>query len=94
MMIEQRIKDLTHLAVQRWGLKAQTIKTCEELAELTQQLCKYVNESPTVYEDLIDEIADVSIMVAQMTLAFGAAAVSERIHYKLDRLEKALARNE
>lgn len=88
--VNQRIEELTPKAIHRWGVKAQMVKTCEEMSELTQQLCKKVNGSPSTPEAMIDELADVLIMVKQMALCFGVKEVEARAQYKLDRLEKVL----
>lgn len=78
----QAAADSTMIA---FGLDAQMIKTCEELGELTTQLCKKLNGSPTTNAAIVDEVADVLIMAFQMRHVFGAEAVDERIIYKLDR---------
>lgn len=72
-------------ALLNFGHKAQMIKTCEELAELTIVLCKRLNESPVTNEQIIDEVADVFFMVNQMRLLFGADEVDNRVLYKVGR---------
>lgn len=75
-------------------MRAQAIKTCEELAELTVQLSKRLNGSPTTNEAIIDEIADATIMVRQMRNLFGHDVVDMRIDHKLTKLNIALTRAE
>lgn len=87
-----KLSYVTSRAVIQWGEKAQAIKACEEMGELTTQLCKRLNNSPTTDEAVIDEIADVLIMAFQMRSIFGLEAVDERIDYKLERLLTALIR--
>lgn len=68
-----------------FGERPQLVKTCEELAELTVQLCKHLNGSPTTQEAIIDEIADALIMIYQMRAQFGQDEVDARILVKLNR---------
>lgn len=72
-------------ALAEFGQNAQMIKTCEELGELSTQLCKRLNGSPTTDAAIIDEVADVLIMANQMRTLFGAEAVDTRIEFKLNR---------
>ena len=53
----------------KYGNKAQMIKACEELAELQFAICKYLN-GESDGENIIEEIADVEIMTAQLKLMF------------------------
>jgi hypothetical protein len=89
--IESRVQTLSPLAWTKWGQLAQMVKACEGMGELTVQLCKVVNHSPTVRSAIIDEIADVLIMVLQLREAYEPSVVDQRAEYKLDRLAKALA---
>lgn len=70
-------------AINHYGADAQTIKAVEELAELQQALCKSLcarlnpQFSPqsaaaaaSVYNNIIEEIADVEIMLQQIRLIF------------------------
>lgn len=72
-------------ALNYYGRKSQMVAACEEMGELTRALCKVLLNKPIVEQDVIDEIADVTIMVSQMRLAFGPEAVDERILFKLER---------
>lgn len=85
-------ESLYHEAFAKWGARAQITKACEELAELQVQLCKFLNGSPQEHEDIIDEIADVLVVANQMRLHFGSDDVLNRMAFKLERLEKALAK--
>jgi hypothetical protein len=40
--------------LEAFGLQAQMVKACEELAELTQALCKRLNGSPISDEKIVD----------------------------------------
>jgi hypothetical protein len=92
MIALARIDDLTIKARQKWGDTPQRIKTVEELSELAVVLCKAINGSPVTFEAIVDEIADVIIVVNQMRHHYGEIQVDQRMDYKLDRLQQALER--
>lgn len=73
------------VAAQAFGQRAQMIKACEEMGELTQALCKRLNGSPIDDSKIIDEIADVLVIANQMRFYFGEAKVDERMIYKMHR---------
>lgn len=79
-------------ALSKWGVEPQCKMAIEEMAELTNALMKYDRGRNTV-EDIIEEIADVIIMMRQMSLIFGEEAVSKQINYKLNRLSDRLNKN-
>ena len=59
----------------------------EECAELIVALQKYVNRSqPEMIENILDEIADVEMMLAQMRLVLSIDddTLRKRIEYKFD----------
>jgi NTP pyrophosphatase (non-canonical NTP hydrolase) len=64
------------------------IQTIEECAELTEALCHHMRGRQS---DVIGELADVTIMVRQMTLAFGEEEVARAVEMKLERLRLRMA---
>lgn len=79
-------------AISTYGADNQTWQMLEELFELGLSICKLRREqSPERYANLVEERADVSIMLDQLSLIHGdcGAVQSERIR-KLRRLEKRL----
>ncbi|MCL2036290.1 MAG: hypothetical protein FWG83_02740 [Oscillospiraceae bacterium] len=80
-----------HKALESWGLEAQIGVAVEECAELIVALQKYVNRSikPST-DDILDEIADVEIMLAQIRLALDLDdnTLRERIERKFNKLGK------
>ena len=78
--------------IARYGARVQIEKSVEECAELIQALMK--PRSPReIIESVVDELADVSIMLEQLKLIFFCAdQVEERIDFKikrqLERIEK------
>jgi len=85
-------------ALDQWGLQAQVGQTVEECAELIVALQKYINRTPQpgMLENILDEITDVEMMLAQMRLALDISdeTLRERIEYKFARLNQYLARDE
>lgn len=80
-------------ALQTYGAEAQKTMVIEECAELINALAKQ-RRKRTSDADIITEIADVQIMLWQMTVLYGAAAVNGAIAGKMKRLQERLGRNE
>jgi len=81
-------KDLLIRAIETWGKEAQQLMAIEECSELIKALCKIPRGGLTVA--VIDEIADVQIMLNQLKLIYGEAAVVTIENAKLERLEGRL----
>ena len=81
-------------AIERWGRDAQIVKAAEEMAELSAVLLKYVNLPPddaerdALKERILEEMADVEIMLEQLGLVFGDNY--DEYLYKLWRLSRLL----
>jgi len=86
--------NIMRTALDKWGFNAQAGCAVEECAELIVALQKYVNRSPgpEMIENILDEITDVEIMMAQMRLALGIDddALRKRIAYKFERINRRL----
>jgi len=89
---ENEVK-IMQTALDQWGLNAQVGQTIEECAELIVVLQKYINRTdrPGV-DEILDEIADVEMMLAQMRLILGIDddALRKRIEDKFERLNEYL----
>lgn len=78
-------------AIQTYGKQSQVDKAIEEMSELTKALLKERQGDGSV-DDIIEEIADVFVMICQLCLIFEAsAAVDEFVDFKIDRLKRRLA---
>lgn len=77
-------------ALSRYGAAAQIMMCIEECAELTNALAKESRNRVT-YMDIITELADVSIMVDQLSIIFGEDEVSKERERKVQRLKERLA---
>lgn len=70
---------------EHYGLGNQLPIAIEEMSELTKEICKYIRENDNL-NDLVEEIADVQIMVEQLKIMFEIHdKVDEMVDYKLDR---------
>lgn len=90
-------KVLMASVIERYGEAAQLVKCCEELAELQQAICKRFDmgaEFSFDVESVVEEIADVEIMLEQvrMILAVDPAQEARWRDRKLRRLKARLAR--
>jgi len=89
---------LMQACLDKWGEKAQIGQTIEECAELIVALQKYTNRTPQpgMLENIIDEIADVEMMLAQMRLVLGISdgVLRKQIERKIERLKGYLANDE
>jgi hypothetical protein len=92
-------KDILNRAITTWGDRQQVIKAIEEMQELSQALCKWLNLGVQVRAPMIEsevlisierEMADVFIMTLQLRKIFGDGFLKGHITDKLDRLERYL----
>jgi NTP pyrophosphatase (non-canonical NTP hydrolase) len=88
-MIFNPIEMIKKLAAQ--GMQSQLDQTQEECAELIQAISKFRRKKTVERKsDLLEEIADVSIMVMQLYEIFGKDEIEQRIKEKLARSEGRL----
>jgi NTP pyrophosphatase (non-canonical NTP hydrolase) len=82
-------RELLHEAVVQWGEDAQVLKAIEEMSELTRELARepYTDNNLT---EIQDEIADVWILLEQLTILYGESEVENQMAEKLDVLESKL----
>lgn len=78
-------------AIQHYGKDNQLDKAIEEMSELTKAICDFKREE-TVQNtvNVIEETADVFIMMVQMMIMFGANEVDNLIEVKLVRLKERM----
>lgn len=68
-----------------YGMENQLPIVIEEMSELTKEICKHIRGNDNLL-DLIEEAADVQIMVEQLKFMFDIhTQVDEMVDYKLDR---------
>jgi hypothetical protein len=86
-------RDIFERCLSTWGKTAQICMVFEEMAELQKELCKNLRGRENTPE-ILDEIADVTILIEQMKILFGISdeILQERIQYKLTRIVTRLDR--
>jgi len=80
-------------AIETWGVDTQVNKLQEELLELAlilNQMNCITKQKFKLERQLYDELADVSIMMAQARLIFDKERIDRCIASKLERLESIL----
>ena len=90
-------QELYKKALKKWGLKSQVAAAIEEFSELNVELAKYLNNKRggTFEIELLDELADASIMIEQMAIAFNLQdELIERKGKKLKVLERYIKNGE
>jgi NTP pyrophosphatase (non-canonical NTP hydrolase) len=75
--------------ISKWGDEAQYDQMVEECAELIAAL-KHFRRGKISQEVVIDELADVTLMLGQLTWMFGTKQVEEAVQKKLQKLNKLL----
>ena len=86
-------QDIYKKAIATYGVEPQRKMAIEEMAELTNALMKFDRGRNTV-DDIIEEIADVTIMMSQLSIIYGEKAVQLQIDYKTQRLARRLEKHE
>lgn len=86
-------KDLRNIA-EHYGLRAQMRQLIEEMAELTQVICKAERyDLDTVREHLVEEVADVQVVLDQVIYLLGDNRIeqirAEKIARQKRRIEDA-----
>lgn len=85
------IIEIEKRAIEAYGKEAQLKMAIEEMAELTQAICKSFRGKENL-DNIIEEIADVEIMLAQLKLIYKLKkneVVLKKVE-KLRRLEEQL----
>ena len=86
-------KDLRNIA-EHYGLRVQMRQLVEEMAELTQVICKAERyDLDTVREHLVEEVADVQVVLEQVIYLLGDNRIeqirAEKIARQKRRIEDA-----
>lgn len=91
MMNYQEVTDTYKQAIETYGVRAQKLIAIEEMSELTKEICKDFRGELN-RENLIEEMADVLIMLDQMLILYkisGEEVGLMRIK-KVERLKERL----
>ena len=83
-------KAIYETALREWGIYAQINMAIEEMSELTKELCKVLREKGN-FDNVADEIADVTIMMEQLRIFFDINdEVCDHMDMKVRRLADRL----
>ena len=78
-------KESCNTIANHYGIDSQALVAIEEMSELTKELCKYFRGYNRKRE-IIEEIADVEIMMEQLKCLFDIhESVNKIVDYKLER---------
>ena len=90
MTREQKLKAM-HI-LYHYGARSQMLKCCEDLSELESAILKHLNKDDNNTDEILDEMADVYIMLEQMksVFPFRENVLNERIEYKLNRQDERM----
>lgn len=91
MMNYQEVIDTYKQAISAYGEKAQKLMAIEEMSELTKEICKDFRGKLN-REHLIEEMADVLIMLDQMLLMYEISGdeIQQMRERKIERLKERL----
>jgi NTP pyrophosphatase (non-canonical NTP hydrolase) len=81
--------EIYRTALKKWGAEAQYDQAVEECAELIAVL-KHYRRAKVDEKAVIDELADVSLMIGQLIYMFGPKKVERAIEEKIMKLKVLL----
>lgn len=83
-------KDLQQIA-EHYGLRSQMRQLIEEMAELTQVICKAERyDLDTVREHLVEEVADVQVVLDQVIYLLGDNRIEQIRAEKIERQKRRI----
>ncbi|MEE0816119.1 MAG: hypothetical protein U0M13_10705 [Desulfovibrio fairfieldensis] len=87
---DSEFRKVCEAAVKKWGLDAQLLQTQEEAAELIVAISHFRRGRVNSKKEVLEELADMEIMLEQMRTALGDNAIDavglEKIERLCDRL--------
>lgn len=91
-MLDKKYEEIIFEIINKYGKKAQVIQTIEEMSELTKELIKNINRDKDNEKEIIEEIADVTIMLTQLKIIYkiDTDKLLGAIEYKLLRQKERL----
>jgi len=88
-----RYREIYAKTISKWGEQAQYDQTVEECAELITSL-QHFARGKVDKETVVDELADVFLMVGQLTYMFGEDQLSAAVEKKIAKLNLLLEKDE
>ena len=82
--------ELYKRALKDWGKEPQMMQVIEEMAELTKEILKNINRKKDNIAELIEETADVEIMLGQLKCCYD---IEQNVaDYKVAKMQKIAKR--
>lgn len=91
--MDREFSEICIKAVDTYGTDAQTWMAVEEMSELSNAIAKYRRNRVT-NKDVCEEIADVFIMLIQLSYIYGVEDVDTFVDQKMDKLKKKLSKHD
>ena len=85
----EELEPVFRATLAKWGEEAQYDQAVEECAELIAALKHYKRRRIGV-EHLVEELADVALMIGQLSWMLGPGLVAEAVERKLAKLNRLL----
>jgi len=85
-----KLEEIYQATLDKWGEEAQYDQAVEECAELITAL-KHYRRGKSDRQKVIAELADVTLMIGQLTWMFGRDDVELAIKEKLSKLDQLLS---
>ena len=85
-----QLEDIYQATLDKWGEDAQYDQAVEECAELITAL-KHYRRGKADRQAVIAELADVTLMIGQLTWMFGTEEVERAKNSKISKLDKLLS---
>ena len=87
--------EIMRSAIRKNGKAMQTVVAIEEMSELQKELTKFIRGKGN-RDNLIEEVADVLVMITQIQLMYHIPddQVERIMHLKLNRLKERMEQNE
>ena len=91
MLSDRYIKIIINI-INQYGETSQVLQSIEEMSELTKELLKNINRNENNEKEIIQEIADVIVMLTQLVMIYkiDVDKIYGAIEYKLERQEKRM----
>jgi hypothetical protein len=94
VMNKNEIKKLYKRAYDHWGMTTQLGMTITECNELSAEIGRFIFQKRKTMLSIIEELADVEIMIEQCRTMIGDELIDEQKQIKLKRLENKLVESE
>jgi hypothetical protein len=83
-------EEILQAAIETYGVKAQEDVCIEEMSELTKAIIKNRRNDGEAIANILEEIADVQIMLDEMRLIYGDTEKQDA--FKVNRLQKRIVK--